>query len=131
MIQVEWGNVEKSVVLWKFSYPWVWEDFYSAQRTVDAMMNSVTGYVDNIFLTTEEQRIPKDAIMHFRNIVKQQHPRSNRIVVVGAKPRLAMLLNVIFGLIPSARLQFRYVTSLDAAYALLANSEAMIDKQAS
>ena len=120
MIQVEWGNPEKTAVLWRFSYPWVWEEFYAAQREVDVMIDAVPGYVDSIFLTTAEQRIPKDAIMHFRNIVNQQHPRSNRIVVVRSKLHLTMLLNVILKLIPRARLQFHFVTSLDEAYALLA-----------
>jgi hypothetical protein len=132
MIQVEWGNSEKTVVLWRFSYPWAWTEFYAAKAAVDAMIDSVSGMVDSIFLTSEEQRIPKDAIIHFRNIIGQQHPRSHRIVVVGAKPRLAMLVNVILSLIPKARDQFRYVTSLDEAYALLAkDSEPMHEKQVS
>ncbi len=109
MIEIKWSQQASNTVVWTFTAPWTFEEFYDTKLRVDAMIDSVEGIVDSIFLTTPEQKLPPRAVTHLRNIVAQQHKRHRYIVVVGAKTFLSTLINVITKLVPNADLQFHFV----------------------
>ncbi|MCL4250198.1 MAG: hypothetical protein KJ065_18765 [Anaerolineae bacterium] len=116
MIEVKWDNPEKNIVVWKFSSPWTWEEFFAAKNEVDTMIDGVDGIVDSIFLTSEAQSIPSNAIATFRNILAKRHPRHDSIVLVGAKDFLTKLLNLVIQFLPDARHQVYFVSLQTDAY---------------
>ena len=123
MIEVNWGNPEKNIVIWEFFSPWTWNEFYDAKKQVDVMIDAVSGVVDSIFLTTVDQKIPPNAIGNFQNIIGNRHERHDLIVLVGSKSFLSALLNVVVKWIPGASSQFRYVHSQEEAYNIIAKAQ--------
>lgn len=119
MIEVRWSNDEKHTVIWKFSVPWNWNEFYAAQKQVDAMIDSVDGLVDSIFIVTLAQRLPAGGPTHLRKIIAQRHKRHDMIVMVGTNSFLTSILRVITLVLPGFKRQLNYVTSIEEAEALL------------
>jgi hypothetical protein len=118
MIKVEWANQDKNVVRWQFLDHWTWQEFYQAQREVDAMIDTVEGMVDGIIFTSSLQHIPPNALTHLRKILRQKHQRYGISIVIGARSFLTALLNLLPRLIGVKAIYF--VESEEAAYHHLA-----------
>lgn len=123
MIKVEWANSEKNIVIWTFLLNWTWDDFHDAKRQVDAMIDDVEGIVDSIFLTTNVQHIPANAVSNFGTIAKKRHQRHDLIVVVGSRSFIKSLVNVTFALVPGLRRQIYFVTTIDEAYEIIGKAQ--------
>jgi hypothetical protein len=119
MITVEWANGEQNILRWQFIQPWTWEEFYNAQMQMNAMIDSVTGNVDCIFLTSKTQLLPSHATIHLRKIIAQQHERLNLIVIVGANRFVSTLMQVMTHWVPDFANQLRFTPSEQDAFPLI------------
>lgn len=119
MVEVQWADEEKDIVLWKFPSRWTWHDFYEAKQEVDAMIDSVEGIVDSIFLTSGAQRMPSGALQNLKRIITERHQRHDLIVVVNTRMFLHALVTTVFKFVPSAKRQFHFVNSEEEAYAII------------
>ena len=120
MIEVGWDNTEKNIIIWTFSAPWTWDEFYDIQSKQHSMIDEVTGIVDSIFITSTEQNIPFSAFTHLREIMAKSHDRDGIFVVVGARPFLATLLNIVAQMLPNFTSRIILVGDKAEAYRLIA-----------
>ena len=124
MIDVNWNDSANNIVVWKFTAPWTFPEFYAAQKEVDAMIDTVEGYVDSIFLTSLEQKIPLYGLTHLRKIIAQQHKRHRYTVIVGARTFLSSLLKLISEYVPNFKSQLHFAASQADALSLLSKIRA-------
>lgn len=106
MITVEWANEAKTVVRWRFINTWTWDDFYAAQKEVDAMIDTVDGIVDGIILTSASQNLPSGALPHLRKITIQRHKRYGLSYVVGSGVYLTTVLNILAKVVREETIRF-------------------------
>jgi hypothetical protein len=123
MIQVQWANPEKTIVLWEFTSQWTWNDFFAAKKEVDVMIDSIEGIVDSIFLTSADQKIPSNAIANFRSIIAKRHHRHDLIVLVGSKKFLTSLLQTVINFMPGIHHQIHFVNSQVEAYNVIEQAQ--------
>jgi hypothetical protein len=98
---------------------WTFDEFYASQKQVNAMIDTVEGDVDIIFVASAEQKIPAYGLSHMRKLVALRHGRHRYTVVVGAWSFLISLLKVITEFVPDFKPQLYYAPSLAEAYRLI------------
>jgi hypothetical protein len=124
VINVEWDNYEKTIIIWTFSSPWTWVEFWDTKNEVHAMIESVSHFVDIIVLTSVEQNLPPNAISNIRGIFRNRHERGGLMVVVGAKKFLSIIVNLIVKFLPNADAQLQFADTREKAYDLIAEIKA-------
>lgn len=118
MIHVEWANDSKTAINWHLKNGWTWADFYIAQKQVDAMIDTVPGIVDGIFLPQNPRHLPPNAPINLRNITLQRHPRYGYSFVVGVNTYIMALLNTLARILPNDNI-IRFVATEEEAHALV------------
>lgn len=119
MINVKWDDTKPQIIIWEFTAPWDFDEFYTAQQHANLLIDTIDGAVDSIFLVAGSLSIPPAAVSHLRTIILHGHPRHRYAVIVGAKLLVPALMNVLAELIPGFTIQYRLADSRQDAYAVL------------
>lgn len=119
MITVHWSSETTNVVIWTFTAPWTFEEFYKAKNHVDMMIDTVEGYVDSIFIPSKGQPIPHGSLTHLRNLIINRHERHRYLVIVGPRVFLVTLLNILTELIVGLDLHLRTAKTESQAYQII------------
>lgn len=119
MIEVSWLDKDNNIIQWEFPVTWTWNDFYTAKKEVDRMIESVEGIVDSVFLTSKRNKFPPGALTHMRNIMVQRHERHDAIILVGSNGVLKALLKIVVPFVPSVSHQLKYASTKFEAITLI------------
>lgn len=121
-INVEWGNAERTLLIYTFSAHWEWDEYYEATDRGRDMIASVGHYVDVIFDFDQTRVVPQGALKHFGNSFKgfaDAPPNVSRMVVVGATGLLVIIGNVLRNLYPRAASNVFEALTIEQAYNIL------------
>jgi hypothetical protein len=124
-VLVDWDqspNVSaRSVIYWIFEETWDWYDFGKADRQAYQMALSVPHRVDSIVDFRRSQRIPRSgALSYFSGSVTKAPPNRGIVVVVQPPAMVRALESVLRRLYPASSAQYVLASTLDEAYALIA-----------
>ena len=119
VINVKWDSQTEQIVVWQFSSPWTWNEFFAAMKDMNHLIDGVDGIVDTILLTSSEQTIPPSALTNIRNLMTQLHERNDLVVLVGSKAFLTALINHVTSIIPNVKEKYRFAHDVSEAYAII------------
>ena len=118
MITVEWANETKTAINCRLPKGWTWEDFYAAQKEVDALIDTVPGIVDTIFLPEESGHPPPSTLTHLRNVTLRRHKRYGLSILVDPNAYMQVLLGALGRIMPNDNI-IRFVETEEEAHALV------------
>jgi hypothetical protein len=124
-IQVAWGNLERTVVLYSFDGAWTWQEFYAAIDIARRLARTVNHPVKEIVDMTNADDIPSfvtvplNAMNNMKMLIHNMHSNECEVFVVGIKPLVKALWET-FRAVSSPRLATNvcFVKTLDDAYRL-------------
>ncbi len=127
-INVQWDNLDRTVVMIDFHRPWTWKEFDSAIEQMLNLFNSVNHRVDVLFDIRDGGFPPPDAIKHFRKAAEIQHPNGGLLVYIAPRV-LVQFINSILKIMTVAFAgsgtfespKFIFTKSLEEAHAYLSN----------
>jgi hypothetical protein len=126
MIVTTWGNIEKSIVCCTFTSPWNWNEYYDMMDEVELMIGTGNQIVDMILDLLHGQRLPDNAITHFRKIaeLKFKDPKRGAIVMVANTTFMQVLIDTMIHVYPKESEIVHPVKNLDSAYAIISERRA-------
>ncbi|MEO8607692.1 MAG: hypothetical protein ABI690_07430 [Chloroflexota bacterium] len=119
-ITVEWANAERTVLLYRVTEHWTWDDFHSANQTTHDLLVSIDHPVDLICDFSTSQTIPPRVLSNIGRALRQKRPGNVRqIVVVGVTGLLRNLADVLRTLYPNATANIIDAHTIEHAFRLL------------
>ncbi|MBN1965134.1 MAG: hypothetical protein JW910_10845 [Anaerolineae bacterium] len=118
-IDVQWGNPDRTLVVYTAHGAWEWNDLYDATREAHALLATVNHVVDSIVDVTNAQAFPGGSLWHARRMASARHPNSGRLVYVGGHSFIKAVFDVISRMYRADHPSFLYANTLDEAHALL------------
>ena len=120
--QVEWDNLERSVLLYTVVGEWTWEEFYAIRERGRQLASTVDhGRLDSIIDLRLSGSFPNNPLSHFRRMPAETHPQfiDGNIVLVGNNLLVSMLLDILRRINPHAMRNFYITHSTEQARVLL------------
>src|SRR5690606_32754643 len=108
----------KTVIQLYFSNGWTRADFYIAHTEIDALIDTVPGDVDGIFVPENPRHLPPIVLTNLRSITARRHPRYGHTIIVGVNTYIMALLNTLVRLLPNDNV-VRFVSTVEEAHALI------------
>jgi hypothetical protein len=119
-IILDWDNEAKTILRGELTWPWTWDELFTAWDTAVSMINSVP-YTVHILLLSENPSFPQGNILSQLNRISPTMPNNTGLAILVTTNRFIAMLNTVFF---KLSIQFRdrgqVVPSLEAAYALIA-----------
>jgi hypothetical protein len=96
-VKVEWDNEEKSVIRFTYTGNWTWDEFYIHVKEANEMMDSVDKTCVSIVDMSKGSRLPANASIHIRNIIRQSmsHNNSGITVFIKAETIVKMIIDAL------------------------------------
>lgn len=126
-IQVGWGNLQKTVVLYTFDGAWTWHEFYAAIDIAQRLARTVDHRVSAIIDMTHADDLPSHIslglnIMNHvqRTLVSYAQSSESAVMLVGAKPLIKALWDTFRAISgPKLNANLRFVKTMEDARPLL------------
>lgn len=119
-IDFQWDNDEKTVIRYRASGRWNWNDFYKNVNRSLLRFDEVSHPVDVIIDLRGGDRLPAGAVGHLRSIGSKAHANSTgRAVILGVDAETQHRLGAVDGMYQDSERLLRFVDSDDAAYRVL------------
>ena len=122
-VTVEWANPEKTILCFRISNPWTWEDYYNATDEAWDMMQTVDHIVDYVIDMTGTKIVPPNAMSHIRRRASRTHPHKGMGIFVGVSGFMKVIIDMIGNIIPTSKANVRTCTTLTEAYAIIAEEQ--------
>ncbi len=126
-MRIESAWVDEGCHSWlyiRFHQGWTWEEFYSIHVEVQPYLIALERALDVIVDARGTHTVPPGFLSRLPGIVSTLPPNIGRIVVVDASAVMRGLFTVFAGVYPTLAEHFLFVDSLEAAQALLSESDA-------
>src|SRR5690348_7094930 len=94
-IQVQWDNLEKTVLCYYFDQRWSWEEFFAARDQAIAMIGGVAHKVGVIMVTPPDIVLPANLLTHSLTSLRHTHANTVIVVFIAGKPFLNMMLSAM------------------------------------
>lgn len=119
-IKTEWGNDEKTILLFTYEPNWSWNDLNDAVTLAYDMMETIDHPVVHIADMRNASILPSGAMTQGRNLANRRHPRQTLLIVVGANSLVRTLGNTFSKIYSRVGGDSRnvYAATLEEAYAL-------------
>lgn len=127
-VDVSWWDEKKSIVYYKFSHDWKWDELYPELEKAIAMEISANHRVDVILDLDLGFKFPPNAISQVMSIAKKQPPNLHLSVFVSNQRYIKSLLDVVQKLSPTAKNFYRFAGSVDEAVAIIYESRQIADE---
>lgn len=85
-IQYSRDDPEETLIHMTYPTHWKWNELYSVQREVNALLDSSTAPVVLLQDFSRNRSLPPNAISHVKNLVLRIHPTIKVMVFVGMNP---------------------------------------------
>lgn len=92
MATTKWFNPEKTVLIHRFDGEWTNQDYRQSVRKANQLLSEVDYKVTHFLDMTNSQGVPKGFMSALYHSAKQWHSNSERIVIIGANPRIIALI---------------------------------------
>lgn len=119
-ISVQWDNPEKTIVRWDYDPGWSWDDFFTAQKQIEALVDSVGHRVDMILDVRNSPDVPQDMPDHFHGMTPTRL-RRRVMIIVGANSAMEAMLGAYAKYQPGAGKGIVVADTLEKARAMIAN----------
>lgn len=127
-VTIDWGNDEKNVLVATVEWPWTWDELSAAWKTGVDKINSVPYDVHTIAVA-KTTRFPVGNILSNLNGITKYVPENIGLAIMVTENKFQEAINnIFFKLSPGLRQKGRVVSSLEKAFALVAEVEAKSDK---
>jgi len=127
-ITMEWGNDEQTIILAMIDWPWTWDELSAAWNTGVEMMSSVPHDVHTIVLA-KTARFPIGNILSNLTAITKNVPVNIGFAIMVTENRFQQTINnIFFSLSPRLGKKGRVVSSLDKAFALIADEAGKQDR---
>jgi hypothetical protein len=121
-VNVKWANAEHTVLHYKLTEDWIWEEYHAATSQIRALMDSAGHPVDLIVVFETYDMIPVRALANFgRSLRESASPNLDQVVIVGANGMLHSLGNVLRRLYPKQMSRVLEANTIEHAMRLLGN----------
>ena len=122
-IKVIWHNTDRTILRWEFDEHWNWEEYATAQYQSNEMIEQVEyDRVDVIGDVRRSHTLPMDAILGYRNSLKNQSSRIGSIVLVGTNRFVKSMVKIFMKYYPSSGRRFKFADSFLEAEAMVTSS---------
>src|SRR4051794_6235571 len=111
-IHVDWGNPEKTAVLWSFVGRWSWGEVDDAAKAMGVLLASVDHPVDVIGDVTHMSILPPDVISRMKYQYQELPPKFGNLIVVGADDNLRLFWDTFTSLPYAAKLKAHFFDTL-------------------
>lgn len=118
-IDVSWVNQAQTILLIAASGDWQWHDLSDALQRAHTLMDTAAGPVDWI-IHNQDGNMPDNWLIYGRRLAKLSHPKTNRMVFVGATYFMRSMVGIFTRIIPRLGQRMQFADTLDEALALLA-----------
>jgi hypothetical protein len=127
-VTIDWGNDEKNVLVATVEWPWTWDELSAAWKTGVDKINSVPYDVHTIAVA-KTTRFPVGNILSNLNGITKYVPDNIGLAIMVTENKFQEAINnIFFKLSPGLRQKGRVVSSLEKAFALVAEFETKGDK---
>lgn len=127
-VTIDWGNDEKNVLVATVEWPWTWDELSAAWKTGVDKINSVPYDVHTIAVA-KTTRFPVGNILSNLNGITKYVPENIGLAIMVTDNKFQEAINnIFFKLSPGLRQKGRVVSSLEKAFALVAEVEAKPDR---
>lgn len=82
-IQLRWDDPDHTILLYTFTPPWQWDEYYRAADSEWDLLDAVNYRVDTILDVSDLDSFPKDAATHFKNAGAHVHRNRGLLLLVG------------------------------------------------
>jgi len=123
-IRLEWDKLEKTTLLEIVDGEWSLPDVYAMLDEADRMIASVPHRVDIIADMSSSHFSSGNLLTAFGRAQRTQPPNTGMIIVVKANRYLKAMSDVAAKMWPHSTDNFRFVDSMETAYAILQNDRA-------
>ena len=129
-IHAQWDNEAKTAIHAAADGEWDWDDASAVTMQINEMIECVDHRVDLIIgdETKRRDKIPPNAVTHWRDAYRNLHPKAGLIIIIGVDPFVKTLLNVVIKLTRSDH-RIRMVDTFAEARALV-NQRQLVSKSA-
>ena len=118
-ITVEWYNNEKTIIYYKFTLGWTFQEFRDVYQDVYAMLDTVNHTVDAIVDLTDARMFPKNTLTEMRRLTFEQHENGGITVIITDSPMSHAMYNFLQSIHKRFSEVFHLAKTMDEALIIL------------
>ncbi|HLU09135.1 MAG TPA: hypothetical protein VK003_05675 [Oceanobacillus sp.] len=111
-VSVEWGNEEKTFVIFTFEGNWTWEEYYQGRKRGIELGNEVPHVVNLIVDYSKSSMFPSNMLSHFGSSIDHNPKDFDICVIVTQSAFVNALVNALSKY--KKKFRFRVVRTLEA-----------------
>jgi len=120
-ITLSWDEQHSHIIQLSVNGSWTWEEFYNAMSAMHKEMDaSEQTTVDFILDLRNGNKMPSNLLSNMRQVSNRKHPKSGRMIVVGAGRFAELMFDVMGKVLPERMKQIDLVETMEEAYELIA-----------
>ncbi len=120
MIELDWDDPEKTIILYTFFDPWTWNEYYATDPKRDMMFSETNQVIDIILDFRKGKHLPPQAMTQLSKIGSWDNPQRGVVIVLGVHSMLQLLANIMNSLFPQTVLKTpRPAKDIDEAHRLI------------
>ena len=100
MIELDWDDPEKTIILYTFFDPWTWDEYYVTNPKRDMLFSETNQVIDIILDFRKGKHLPPQAMSQLRKIGSWDSPQRGVVIVIGVHSMLQLLANIMNSLYP-------------------------------
>jgi len=105
MIELDWDDLDKTIICYTFFDPWTWDEYYATNPKRDMMFASSNEVIDIILDFRKGKHLPPQAMSHIRKVGTWDNPQRGVVIVLGVHSMLQLLANIMSSLYPQSTLK--------------------------
>ena len=105
MIELDWDDPEKTIILYTFFDPWTWDEYYATNPKRDKMFSETNQVIDIILDFRKGKRLPPQAMTQLHKIGSWGSPQRGVVIILGVHSMLQLLANIMSSLYPQSALK--------------------------
>jgi hypothetical protein len=121
-VNVQWDNLEKTIIRYDFSGRWTWDEFYAAYEIAKAMLIGTTQKVYFIMNSTDEvsrKYTPPNALTHMISIGRKAVPNAGKVISVSGNAFTRVLFQMVSKVNPKLVDSYAFASTLEEARAMV------------
>ncbi len=122
-VSTQWDNEEKTVIRYVYEGKWTWDEYYPEHQKAREMTKSVEHTVHVLVDVRNGALLPKGALTHSRSALTNKPENEGITIIVGANLFIQVMANAVRRIYPEPFKQYRFVSTIEEAYALLAEQK--------
>jgi hypothetical protein len=118
-VQVQWDNIDKTIIRYDFKGIWTWNDFYAAHKQAQELGATVPHHIDLILDMRAVSRLPGNALLHIKQYADKQPRNVGLAICITSDHFVQTIYSMDTPAHHRTEQSFRFAASLDEAYRLI------------